>query len=62
MNTDNLKLKGKTLIKNDKGQFSLVNKKKENNTYFGEKDKKKINKLKKKLKKWFTFLMNKYII
>lgn len=51
MNKDEIKLKGKTLIKNDKGQFSLVNKKKENNTYFGEKDKKKINKLKKKLKK-----------
>ena len=51
MNINELGLKGKTLIKNDKGQFSLVDKKKENNTYFGETDQKKINKLKKKLKK-----------
>lgn len=45
-------LKNKTLRKNDKGDYELVNKKKQtNNKFFNETDRKTIKKIKKRLKK-----------
>lgn len=45
-------LKNKTLRKNDKGDYELVNKKKQtNNKFFDETDRKTIKKIKKRLKK-----------
>lgn len=45
-------LKNKTLRKNDKGEFELVNKKKQtNDKFFNKTDKKSIKKIKKRLKK-----------
>lgn len=44
-------LKNKTLRKNDKGDYELVNKKKQtNNKFFDETDRKTIKKIKKRLK------------
>lgn len=44
--------KNKTLRKNDKGEYELVNKKKQtNDNFFNETDKKSIKKIKKRLKK-----------
>lgn len=44
--------KNKTLRKNDKGDYELVNKKKQtNDKFFNETDKKSIKKIKKRLKK-----------
>lgn len=44
--------KNKTLRKNDKGEYELVNKKKQaNDSFFNETDKKLIKKIKKRLKK-----------